>query len=153
MVALIIITIGASIFLRGVAQIVFDKQFHRCPPSTGDTPFHVLGATPAAAEPLGDGRRSDRLCRCSGTSSSARCRQGDAGHRWNRLARAARRHQHGPHDALSFALSAALGALAGVLITPITFTSYDVGTLLALKGFAAAMLGGMGNPSAPSSAD
>jgi len=47
---------------------------------------------------------------------------------------------------LSFALSAAIGALAGVLVTPITLTSYDVGISLALKGFAAAMLGGMGNP-------
>jgi branched-chain amino acid transport system permease protein len=33
-----------------------------------------------------------------------------------------------------------------VLITPITLTSYDMGIALALKGFAAAMLGGMGNP-------
>jgi branched-chain amino acid transport system permease protein len=32
-----------------------------------------------------------------------------------------------------------------VLVTPITLTSYDVGTLLALKGFAAAMLGGIGS--------
>ena len=47
---------------------------------------------------------------------------------------------------LSFAVSAAIGALGGILMTPITFTSYDSGTLLALKGFAAAMLGGMGNP-------
>jgi len=47
---------------------------------------------------------------------------------------------------LAFGLSAAIGALAGVLVTPITFTSYDVGIALALKGFAAAMLGGMGNP-------
>jgi branched-chain amino acid transport system permease protein len=46
---------------------------------------------------------------------------------------------------LSFAISAAIGALAGLLITPITLTSYDVGTLLALKGFAAAMLGGIGS--------
>ena len=45
----------------------------------------------------------------------------------------------------SFAISAAIGAVAGILITPITLTSYDVGTLLALKGFAAAMLGGMGS--------
>ena len=48
--------------------------------------------------------------------------------------------------ALAFGGSAAIGAVAGILITPITLTSYDVGTLLALKGFAAAMLGGMGNP-------
>jgi branched-chain amino acid transport system permease protein len=46
---------------------------------------------------------------------------------------------------LSFAISAAIGAVAGVLVTPITLTSYDVGTLLALKGFAAAMLGGIGS--------
>jgi branched-chain amino acid transport system permease protein len=45
----------------------------------------------------------------------------------------------------SFAVSAAIGAVAGILVTPITLTSYEVGTLLALKGFAAAMLGGMGN--------
>jgi branched-chain amino acid transport system permease protein len=48
--------------------------------------------------------------------------------------------------ALAFGTSAAIGALAGILITPITLTSYDAGVLLALKGFAAAMLGGMGNP-------
>jgi branched-chain amino acid transport system permease protein len=47
--------------------------------------------------------------------------------------------------AISFAISAAMGAIAGVLITPITLTSYDAGTLLALKGFAAAMLGGIGS--------
>jgi branched-chain amino acid transport system permease protein len=47
---------------------------------------------------------------------------------------------------LSFALSAAIGAAAGILAAPITFTSFDIGTMLALKGFAAAMLGGMGSP-------
>ena len=41
--------------------------------------------------------------------------------------------------------SAAIGAIAGILVTPITLTNYDVGTLLALKGFAAAMLGGIGS--------
>jgi branched-chain amino acid transport system permease protein len=46
---------------------------------------------------------------------------------------------------LSFVISAAIGAVAGILVTPITLTSYDVGTLLALKGFAAAMLGGIGS--------
>jgi branched-chain amino acid transport system permease protein len=47
---------------------------------------------------------------------------------------------------LSFAVSAAIGAVGGILVTPIALTSYDVGTLLALKGFAAAMLGGIGSP-------
>jgi branched-chain amino acid transport system permease protein len=48
--------------------------------------------------------------------------------------------------ALAFGGSAAIGAVAGILVTPITLTSYDVGTMLALKGFAAAMLGGIGSP-------
>ncbi|MDT9181117.1 MAG: branched-chain amino acid ABC transporter permease, partial [Limnospira sp. PMC 1238.20] len=46
----------------------------------------------------------------------------------------------------AFALSAAIGAVAGILITPITFTSFDAGLMLALKGFASAILGGMGHP-------
>ncbi len=45
---------------------------------------------------------------------------------------------------LSFGLSAALGAVAGAIITPITLMEYDRGPLLALKGFSAAVLGGMG---------
>jgi branched-chain amino acid transport system permease protein len=49
---------------------------------------------------------------------------------------------------LSFGLSAALGALAGCVISPITMTHYEMGAPLAIKGFAAAILGGMGNPMA-----
>jgi branched-chain amino acid transport system permease protein len=47
--------------------------------------------------------------------------------------------------AFSFALSAALGAIGGVLLAPLTFTSYDAGTMLGLKGFVAAALGGLGS--------
>jgi branched-chain amino acid transport system permease protein len=49
---------------------------------------------------------------------------------------------------LSFGLSAALGALAGCVISPITMTQYEMGAPLAIKGFAAAILGGLGNPMA-----
>jgi branched-chain amino acid transport system permease protein len=47
---------------------------------------------------------------------------------------------------LSFGLSAALGALAGCVISPMTMTHYEMGGPLAIKGFAAAILGGLGNP-------
>jgi len=46
---------------------------------------------------------------------------------------------------VSFALSGALGAVAGMIIAPISTTSYDTGVILGLKGFAAAILGGYGN--------
>ena len=47
---------------------------------------------------------------------------------------------------LSFALSAAAGAVAGIVITPLTLIDYNSGTMLGFKGFSAAMLGGMGHP-------
>ncbi len=46
---------------------------------------------------------------------------------------------------LSFALAAGIGALAGAVVSPITQTSYSIGTGLAIKGFTVAILGGLGN--------
>ncbi len=46
---------------------------------------------------------------------------------------------------LSFMLSAGIGALAGCVMSPITYTQYDCGTSLAIKGFTVAILGGLGN--------
>ena len=44
-----------------------------------------------------------------------------------------------------FILSAAIGALAGCVTSPLTQTHYGMGSALAVKGFAVAILGGMGN--------
>ncbi|MDA8108547.1 MAG: branched-chain amino acid ABC transporter permease [Betaproteobacteria bacterium] len=46
---------------------------------------------------------------------------------------------------LSFAIAAFIGALSGVLISPVTTIYYDTGFLIALKGFVGAILGGMGS--------
>ena len=46
---------------------------------------------------------------------------------------------------LSFALSAAIGAVAGITMTPISLMEYDRGAMLAVKGFGAAILGGLGS--------
>ncbi|GGW42201.1 branched-chain amino acid ABC transporter permease [Gemmobacter lanyuensis] len=145
-VSLIIITIGASIFIRGAAQLVFDKQIHRFPAFTGDDPLHILGATilPQSLWVIGGAlvvfvalwlffTRTLTGRAVLATSN-------------NRLAAQLVGINTNWVMTLSFALSAGIGALAGVLVTPITMTSYDVGIALALKGFAAAMLGGMGNP-------
>jgi branched-chain amino acid transport system permease protein len=48
----------------------------------------------------------------------------------------------------SFMLSAAIGALAGGAISPITQTQYNMGASLAIKGFTVAILGGLGNSTA-----
>lgn len=47
---------------------------------------------------------------------------------------------------LAFALSAAFGGLAGVLLTPLISTGAQTGLLMTVKGFTAAVLGGMASP-------
>lgn len=46
----------------------------------------------------------------------------------------------------TFLLGGALGALAGILVTPLVSMNYHMGIALTLKGFAAAILGGLTNP-------
>lgn len=46
----------------------------------------------------------------------------------------------------SFALAAALGALGGLVVAPLTQTVFSAGAGMGVKGFAAAILGGLGNP-------
>lgn len=47
---------------------------------------------------------------------------------------------------LAFVLAAGLGAVAGGVIAPITYATYDMGLMLGLKGFVAAVLGGLVSP-------
>ncbi|HWP25440.1 MAG TPA: branched-chain amino acid ABC transporter permease [Xanthobacteraceae bacterium] len=144
-VSLIMITIGASIFLRGTAQVVFDKRFHSLPPLFGSDPIRWGGAAilPQSLVVLSGAAMIvvllwlfiDRTLLGKALIATAA----------NRLAAWLVGIDTRRIVGLSFAVSAGIGAIAGILITPITLTSYDVGTLLALKGFAAAMLGGIGN--------
>jgi branched-chain amino acid transport system permease protein len=53
---------------------------------------------------------------------------------------------------LSFMLSAGIGAIGGCFVSPITYVQYDSGTPLAIKGFAVAILGGLGNSAAAAAA-
>jgi branched-chain amino acid transport system permease protein len=47
---------------------------------------------------------------------------------------------------LTFLLGGSVGGLAGVLVSPLITIQYEMGLLLTLKGFAAAILGGLTNP-------
>jgi branched-chain amino acid transport system permease protein len=46
---------------------------------------------------------------------------------------------------LSFAMAGAIAGLGGVLVAPITFAAAPIGLLLGLKGFIAAVIGGLGS--------
>ena len=144
-VTLIIITIGASIFLRGLAQLVWDKKYHALRPFTGDDPIAIFGATilPQSLWVLGVtvvivaalGWFFGRTLLGKAMLASSH----------NRLAAELVGVKVRTVLMLAFGLSAGVGAMAGILTAPITLTSYDVGVMLGLKGFAAAILGGLGS--------
>lgn len=144
-VTLIIITIGASILLRGLATIVWDKRIHALPAFSGEAPIAIGGATllPQTLWVLG----ATIVTVAALWWFFNRTLTGSAilavSH--NRFAAQLMGISVRRVLLVSFGLSAALGALAGVLIAPIAFTAWDVGVMLGLKGFAAAMLGGIGS--------
>jgi len=146
---LIIITIGGSILIKGAAMLVWGKDARPLKSFATGSPINLFGAvitrqsllvvagmvvavtllhifyertiTGKALRACAYNKKAARLCGISVEKMVL----------------------------MSFALSALIGAFAGVLIAPITYTAYDVGTMLGLKGFCAAILGGLGsNPGA-----
>lgn len=144
-VTLIIITIGAAILMRGLATIVWDKRIHALPAFSGETPIQFAGATllPQSLWVIGVAALAVAALWAFFNRTLAGKAILAVSH--NRLAAQLVGISVRRVLLVSFALSAALGALAGILVAPITFTSWDVGVMLGLKGFAAAILGGLGS--------
>jgi branched-chain amino acid transport system permease protein len=144
-VTLIIITIGAALVIRGLIQVWLGKGTFSLPAFSGEEPIHILGATllPQSLWVLG----ITALVVIALWYFFNRTLQGKAmlATSVNRLAAELVGINTSWVLFMSFAMSAALGALGGILITPITMTSYDVGIMLGLKGFVAAVVGGLGN--------
>lgn len=142
----IIITIGVSILIRGIVMEVLGKDTHALPHFSGTEPIHIGGATlmPQSLWILGITAAVLWLLRqffdksIFGKAMQACAHQRKAawlvgiGVEWMVL--------------LSFMISAMVGAVGGSILAPMTLTAYDVGILLGLKGFAACILGGLGNP-------
>ncbi|MFH1044752.1 MAG: branched-chain amino acid ABC transporter permease [Pseudomonadota bacterium] len=144
-VTLIIITIGASIFLRGLALLIWDKNLHPLKPFTGDAPIAVAGATILPQSLWVLGVTLAIVLALSWFFRRTLLGKAMLATSHNRLAAELVGINVRMVLLLSFGLSAALGAIAGILVAPITLTSYDVGVMLGLKGFAAAILGGLGS--------
>jgi len=144
---LIVVTIGVSILMREGMLHVWDEKVRALPYFTGSgvSTVRVLGAhvSPQVLWVLGVCAAIVAVLtlffRCTLTGRAMRACADD------RMAA----RLCGVNDrrmvALSFMLSAGIGALAGCVVSPITQTQYDMGAPLAIKGFTVAILGGLGN--------
>lgn len=144
-VPLIIITIGASIFLQGIAQVIFGKGQHMLPSFSGDTPFNILGATLLPQSLWVFGVTAVIVAALGWFFSRTLTGKAMLATAANPLAARLVGINTRFVLLLSFGLSALLGSIAGIVVAPITLTSYDVGIMIGLKGFVAAALGGLGN--------
>lgn len=144
-VTLIIITIGASLFLRGLAHLVWDKRIHALPAFSGDQPIMIAGATVLPQSLWVLGVTALAVLLLSWFFGRTLFGKAMLATSYNPLAARLMGIQTRTVMLASFGLAALLGALGGVLTAPITLTSYDSGVMLGLKGFSAAMLGGLGS--------
>ena len=144
-ITLIIITIAASILFKGSAMFAWGKQTFSLPSFSGEKPISVLGATilPQALWILGImGAVVVLLIFFFGFTLTGKAMRACAA---NRTAASLVGINVKTMVLLSFALSASIGATAGIIITPIALMDYDRGTMLAVKGFCVAVLGGLGS--------
>ena len=140
---LVIITIGGSIFIRGVAMLIWGKDTHTIPMFSGNEPLLLAGATILPQHMwifaitlfiiiinklyfyYSISGKAMRACSYNRNAASL------VGIDVKRMV------------LFSFAISSAMGSVAGMIAAPLTMTSYDVGIMLGLKGFCAAIIGGM----------
>lgn len=144
-IVLVIITVGASIFLRGVGMTAWGKDPFSVPSFSSHESIEIAGAAllpqsiwiVAAALALAAGIHfflkktltGKAMVACAVNQTAAWL----TGIPSERMA------------ILAFGISTGCGAIAGIFIAPITMSSYDMGTILGLKGFCAAMIGGLGS--------
>ncbi len=145
-ISLIILTLGFAIFLRGLAQVIFDKQLHTMPSILGDGAFEIFNTTITYQAILiiivsiaivislylffKKTKTGQAMVAASNNIDAAKL----MGINIKKILM------------LNFAISAVIASIGGILLTPITSTNYEVGIMLGLKGFCAAIIGGLGNP-------
>ncbi|HAY39640.1 MAG TPA: branched-chain amino acid ABC transporter permease [Desulfobacteraceae bacterium] len=143
--SLIIATIAASILLKGTAMFIWGKDSFDLPAFSGRNPIVIFGAVvqPQYFWVIGflilivvvltvffeKTIVGKAMSACADNVDAAKL----VGINAQRMI------------LLSFALSAAIGAVAGITVTPISLMEYDRGAMLAVKGFGAAILGGLGS--------
>lgn len=144
-VRMILITIAGSMFLQGVAYLIWGTDDYSMPPLVRTGTINFLGATinTQVFPVLGAAIIISIILKIFfdktiwGKASTACAESYEAslllGINVDRM------------GMLSFAMSAGIGAIGGILIAPIALMQYQKGIPLAIKGIASAVIGGLGN--------
>ncbi len=138
-------TIGISIFLRGVVAVVLDKDAHPLTPFFNFSSVSLFGITFSSQYII-------VICAViifvglfyfyMNKTLPGKIMQAVS---MNPLASKIFGIDVNFQQLKAFAISGFVGSLAGIIIAPISFVQYDMGVMFGLKGFAACVVGGFGN--------
>lgn len=143
--AALIVTLGGAFIARGGAMVIFGKDPLALPSFSGERPviwndvvvatqsFWIMGALAVASASLwwffSKTYTGKAMRACAQNPTGARL----VGIDLSRMA------------VVAFVTSALLGGVAGIVVAPLNFVTYDEGLAIGIKGFIAAIFGGLGS--------
>lgn len=142
----IILTVAFGIVLRGLVHVLWGTQTRSLPPFSGSEPIRIGGASilPQAVWVLGI--TVVVLAGLAWFFRRSRTGRGFVAASLDPVTTQLLGIDVKRVLLLAFGISGVLGAVGGIVTTPITYSYYDVGVMVGLKAIIAAIIGGMGSP-------
>lgn len=145
-VTLILITFGLAIIIRGGAVLIWGTDSQMLPPFSQGSPLNVLGAVVPLQGLWVIGVTIALVVALSLFFQHTLLGKATRACAINPVAASCVGVKVENMGLLSFTLAGAMGAMAGVIVTPLTLTSATIGLPLAIMGFIAALIGGVNSP-------
>ena len=145
-IAQVMVTLGLGITIKGVAQVFIGKDTQFPPTFTSGPPL-ALGSVSISQQSLWIvGSLAVLLGLLWALLQTTRVGKGMRAVAINHYAAVLMGISPRRAAIIAFALAGLIGGAAGALLAPVASAHYDNGIFLGIKGFAAAILGGLGNP-------
>jgi len=142
---LVIITLGVGMVLRGAAELAWGQRFYSLPTFSDNETIRIGGVTLVPQSLWVMGIAAVVVILLAYFFSRSLTGKAIVATSLDRDAAILMGINTSRMQLFSFGLAGLLGAVAGVLIAPIAFTYAAAGLMLGLKGFVAAVLGGLGS--------
>lgn len=142
----IIVTIGIGVILQGIAVILWGTDAQPMDAFSGERPIHIMGATIVPQSLWVIGTAAALMIALDLFFRRTYLGQMFRACAVNPFAAQLVGIRTGTMSLVSFIMSGALGAIAGIIVAPIALTQYDSGLALGIKGFVACIVGGFGGP-------
>jgi branched-chain amino acid transport system permease protein len=145
-IAQVMVTLGVGITLKGLAQVLMGKDTQFPPVFSAGGPLTIGSATIAPQTLWIAGSLVVLLLGLYGLIQHTRLGKGMMAVSINHYAATLMGISPRRSAVIAFVIAGLVGGAAGALLAPVASAHYDNGIFLGIKGFAAAILGGLGSP-------